>query len=131
MQSVVILSLDGFGLKGSLPSNLSALTELSVLGLGNNPLLSGSLPLSLLSLSKLLWLSVKVGHQGVSVIRGCVIRGCVIRWGIRGCQLSGSRSCLVFSRLGKNQSVSRSAGLVALCMHLTHHTGPHGAVRAA
>ncbi|GLI69538.1 hypothetical protein VaNZ11_014183 [Volvox africanus] len=57
--SVVILSLDSFGLSGSLPDALGDLRELTVLALGNNPRLVGGLPQSMSQLTHLLWVSVE------------------------------------------------------------------------
>ncbi|GIL74903.1 hypothetical protein Vretimale_2525 [Volvox reticuliferus] len=57
--SVAILSLDSFGLSGSLPDALGDLRELTVLALGNNPRLVGGLPQSMSHLPHLLWMSVE------------------------------------------------------------------------
>lgn len=59
-QSVVVLSLDSFGLVGTVPAALSQLTQLSIMSLAQNPQLSGSLPDALAA--SLLWLSLIVGH---------------------------------------------------------------------
>ncbi|KXZ45229.1 hypothetical protein GPECTOR_57g519 [Gonium pectorale] len=59
MHSVAILSLDGFGLVGSLPPALGDLPKLTVLALANNPQLTGGLPQELSALPHLLWLSVE------------------------------------------------------------------------
>ncbi len=58
--AVVVLSLSGFGLAGSLPADVARLSELTVLGLASNPRLAGALPEGLLGLQHLLWVSVEV-----------------------------------------------------------------------
>lgn len=57
--SVVILSLENFGLVGSLPEAFGQLPELTVLALANNPRLVGSLPSTLGGVAHLLWMSVE------------------------------------------------------------------------
>ena len=56
--SVAVLNLQDFGLNGTMPSNLTSLAELTVLGLASNQGLTGSLPASMPS-AHLLWMSVQ------------------------------------------------------------------------
>lgn len=59
-RSVVTLSMENFGMQGSLPEQLGNLYELTALGLSGNPQLNGSLPSTMGQLTQLLWLSATV-----------------------------------------------------------------------
>ncbi|GAX81540.1 hypothetical protein CEUSTIGMA_g8968.t1 [Chlamydomonas eustigma] len=58
-RSVSTLTLDSYGLQGTIPSQLGNLNQLAVLSLAQNPLLLGRLPPETSLLTKLLWLSVE------------------------------------------------------------------------
>lgn len=62
--AIVELNLNGFGLKGELPEDLSALTSLVLLDLGNNPNLKGTLPSWLANLT--LMRDFSAHHTGLS-----------------------------------------------------------------
>ena len=67
-RSVAVLSLDGFGMNGTLPSSLGNLKELTIFGLGQNPGLHGELPASMTNMNHLLWMSL----QGTN-IQACLL----------------------------------------------------------
>jgi hypothetical protein len=74
-RSVSTLTLDSFGLKGSIPSQLGNLNQLAVLSLAQNPQLLGQLPPATSQLTKLLWLSVEVLPMCVLY---CTVPYCVL-----------------------------------------------------
>ena len=71
-RAVATLTMDSFGMRGSLPAELGNLTQLAALGLGQNPGLVGQLPGSVAKLTQLLWLSVEVRTPLLSTLHSRV-----------------------------------------------------------